>query len=199
MDRLWTPWRFNYVSRSQENTRPGVPPELAAWAASGAPDTGCVFCNLLAAVNYGISHGMPEVDAERAAHLLYRGSTCFLCLNAFPYSTGHILILPFQHTSSLANLPAETAHEMIGHAQHVETALRNVYHPAGLNFGMNLGEAAGAGIAAHLHMHALPRWVGDTNFMTVTANTRVLPETLDTTWERMRAALKSSASPPMKS
>jgi ATP adenylyltransferase len=189
MDRLWTPWRYEYVSRSKENCRPGVPPELSAWSESGAPDTGCVFCNLRAAVDYAIHHGMPQEDAERAAHLLLRGKSCFLCLNAFPYSTGHILILPYQHTSSLASLPPETAHEMIAHAQQVETALRDVYTPAGLNFGLNLGEAAGAGIAAHIHMHALPRWVGDTNFMTVTANTRVLPETLDVTWQRIRAAL----------
>ena len=191
MDRLWTPWRYEYVSRSKGDSRPGVPPQLSAWSDSEEPDTGCVFCNMLAAIDYAVAHGMPREDAEKAAHLICRGDTCFLCLNAFPYSTGHTLILPYEHASSLAALPAETVHEMIGHAQRVETALRQVYNPSGLNFGLNLGEAAGAGIAAHIHMHALPRWVGDTNFMTVTANTRVLPEALDVTWTRIRQALVS--------
>ena len=191
MERLWTPWRYEYVSRSKENARPGVPEALSAWSDSGAPDTGCVFCNMLAAIDFAIASGMPRIEAERAAYLLQRGPACFLCLNAFPYSTGHLLILPYQHTSSLASLPPDTANEMIAHAQRVETALRLVYSPSGLNFGLNLGEAAGAGIASHLHMHALPRWIGDTNFMTVTANTRVLPETLDTTWQRVRDALQA--------
>jgi ATP adenylyltransferase len=103
------------------------------------------------------------------------------------------MVVPYLHTGSLAKLPAETAQEMIGTAQRVETALRAVYRPDGLNLGMNLGEAAGAGVAEHIHLHALPRWYGDTNFMTVTAETRVLPETLDVTWERLRAALRSAA------
>lgn len=191
MDQLWTPWRYEYVSRSKESSRPGVPPELSAWADSGEPDAGCVFCNMQAAVNYAVAHSMPRDEAEKAVHILDRGETCFLCLNAFPYSTGHILILPYEHVSSLAALPQKTVHEMIGHAQRVETALRHVYQPSGLNYGLNLGEAAGAGIASHIHMHALPRWIGDTNFMTVTANTRVLPETLDTTWARVRDALRA--------
>ncbi|GAC1650577.1 MAG: HIT domain-containing protein [Acidobacteriaceae bacterium] len=189
MDRLWTPWRYEYITQAKQSGRPGVPASLAAWSESADPDTGCVFCNMLAAVDFAVQSGMPLDDAERAAHLLVRGRSCFLCLNAFPYSTGHILILPYQHVDSLAALPPSTAEEMIAHAQSVERALREVYHPAGINFGMNLGEAAGAGIAAHVHMHALPRWVGDTNFMTVTADTRVLPETLDTTWAKVRRAL----------
>jgi ATP adenylyltransferase len=132
---------------------------------------------------------MDPADAERPAHILLRGPHCFLCLNAFPYATGHVLIVPYQHIDSLAALDPAAAQEMMSLAQRVESILRQVYRPAGMNFGLNLGEAAGAGIAAHLHMHALPRWVGDTNFMTVTANTRVLPEILDTTWTRLRAAL----------
>jgi ATP adenylyltransferase len=190
MHRLWTPWRYDYVTKTpHHNARPGVPPELDAWSSSAQPDTGCVFCNMLAAVDYAIAHGMPPLDAERAAHILHRGPACFLCLNAFPYSTGHILILPYQHTGSLAALPLETANEMIALAQRVEQALSQTYRPAGLNFGINLGEAAGAGVASHIHMHALPRWIGDTSFITVTADTRVLPETLDTTWQRLRGPL----------
>ena len=146
-----------------------------------------MFCNIIAAADYAIAQGMAAEDAERAVHLVARGETCFLCLNAFPYSTGHALLVPYRHIDSLASLTQKESHEMIELAQRVETALKTVYHPAGMNFGLNLGEAGGAGIAAHLHMHALPRWVGDSNFMTVTANTRVLPETLDTTWEKLRA------------
>jgi ATP adenylyltransferase len=131
---------------------------------------------------------MPPEDAERAVHLVARGPSCFLCLNAFPYSTGHVLLVPYRHVDSLAALNPDEAQEMIGLAQQAERALQMVYRPAGMNFGLNLGEAGGAGIAAHLHMHALPRWVGDSNFMTVTAGTRVLPEALDTTWEKLRAA-----------
>jgi ATP adenylyltransferase len=143
---------------------------------------------MIGAVDYATGHGMPLADAEKAAHILVRGESCFLCLNAFPYSTGHILIVPYQHCDSLAALPMATAAEMMSLAQRVEGVLRAVYRPAGLNFGLNLGEAGGAGIAGHIHMHALPRWVGDTNFMTVTADTRVLPETLDTTWSKIRNA-----------
>jgi ATP adenylyltransferase len=144
---------------------------------------------MIAAVDHAVANGMPAEDAERAARILVRGPLCFLCLNAFPYATGHTLIVPYRHVDSLAALPAPAAQEMMALAQRVETVLREVYSPSGMNFGLNLGEAGGAGIAAHIHMHALPRWIGDTNFMTVTADTRVLPEDLDTTWSRIRAAL----------
>jgi ATP adenylyltransferase len=193
MERLWTPWRYAYVSRAKESSRPGVPAELNAWVESSPAPTAenldCVFCNMIAAVDHAIAQGMAIEDAERAAHILLRGPTCFLCLNAYPYATGHILIVPYRHVDSLAALEPAAAQEMIAHAQRIELALRAVYHPAGMNFGLNLGEAGGAGIAAHIHMHALPRWIGDTNFMTVVADTRVLPETLDTTWTRLRAVI----------
>lgn len=188
MDRLWTPWRYEYVSRAKDSSCPGVPAALNAWPESGADHNNCVFCNMIAAVDYAVAQGMVVEEAEKAAHLLARAKHCFLCLNAFPYSTGHILIVPYLHVDSLAALPVEDAQEMIGLAQRVESVLRTVYQPAGMNFGLNLGEAGGAGIAGHIHMHALPRWIGDTNFMTVTADTRVLPEALDTTWSRIRQA-----------
>jgi ATP adenylyltransferase len=191
MERLWTPWRYDYVSRAQEPTRAGVPAALGAWAESGAEDLNCVFCNMIAAVDHAIAHGMAPEEAEKAAHILYRGPSCFLCLNAFPYATGHTLIVPYRHIDSLAALEPEAAQEMMSLAQRTESVLRAVYRPAGMNFGLNLGEAGGAGIAAHIHMHALPRWIGDTNFMTVTADTRVLPEALDTTWIRLRRVLHS--------
>ena len=169
-------------------SRPGVPAALSAWTESGAADCGCVFCNMIAAVDYAVAQGMPIAEAEKAAHVLVRAKTCFLCLNAFPYTTGHILIVPYRHVDSLAGLPSEDAQEMMALAQRVERVLRAVYRPAGMNFGLNLGGAGGAGIADHIHMHALPRWIGDTNFMTATADTRVLPEALDTTWTRIREA-----------
>jgi ATP adenylyltransferase len=191
MDRLYTPWRYDYVSRAKEDGPPGVPDALKGWPVAGADHHNCVFCNMIAAVDHAIANGMSAEDAERAAHILLRGPLCFLCLNAFPYATGHTLIVPYRHLDSLAALPAADAQEMMALAQRVETILHAVYRPSGMNFGLNLGEAGGAGIAAHIHMHALPRWIGDTNFMTVTADTRVLPEDLDTTWSRIRAALNA--------
>ena len=108
-------------------------------------------------------------------------------LNAFPYTSGHVMIAPRAHVARLDELGIAAAAEMMSLMQRLDTALRNLYSPDGLNFGMNLGRAAGAGIANHIHMHALPRWFGDTSFITATAETRVLPEALEVTWERLRA------------
>jgi ATP adenylyltransferase len=183
MDLLWSPWRFAYVTAAEGAVRPGVAASLSAWPG----DTGCVFCNLIASVDYAIAHGMSAEDAEAAAGLVLRGQHCFICLNAFPYTSGHVMVMPYAHLDRLAKLPAETANELMGLTQRTEMALERLYRPHGLNIGMNLGQAAGAGVAGHLHMHALPRWTGDTNFMTSVAETRVLPEDLGTTWRRMRA------------
>ena len=190
MDRLWTPWRYSYITRVDPQSRTGVPAELNAWPPTEAEDKHCIFCNMIAAVDYAIARGMDREAAERAAHLVYRGEHCFICLNAYPYSTGHVMIVPFQHLASLADLPVAAANELMALAQRSEVALREVYRPGGINMGLNLGEAAGAGIADHLHLHVLPRWLGDTNFMTVTAETRVLPEPLDVTWTKLRAPFK---------
>jgi ATP adenylyltransferase len=191
MDRLWTPWRYSYITRSDPQARTGVPEALNAWPPSEAEDKHCVFCNMIAAVDYAIANGMQRETAEEAAHIVYRGLRCFICLNAFPYSTGHLLLVPYQHVDSLAALAAEAAQELMVLTQRSELALREVYKPGGINMGLNLGEAAGAGIAGHIHMHALPRWSGDTNFMTVTAETRVLPESLDVTWAKLRLPFKN--------
>lgn len=191
MDRLWTPWRYSYITRSEPQARTGVPAALNAWPPSEADDMHCVFCNMIAAVDYAIAQGMPRETAEQAARIIHRGEHCFLCLNIYPYSTGHLLIVPYQHLDSLAALPPDAAHELIYLAQRAELALRTVYKPDGINMGLNLGEAAGAGIAGHIHLHALPRWSGDTNFMTVTAETRVLPESLDVTWANLRHPFSS--------
>ncbi len=187
MDRLWTPWRYNYVAHADPQACTGVPEALNAWPPSEAEDKHCVFCNMIDAVDYAIAHGMSRENAERAAYIVHRGLHCFVCLNVYPYSTGHVMIVPYQHLASLAAVPTEAANELVALAQRAEAALREVYHPDGLNLGLNLGEAAGAGVADHVHLHTLPRWVGDTNFMTVTAETRVLPETLDVTWKKLRA------------
>jgi ATP adenylyltransferase len=190
MDLLWTPWRYRYVTNAEKAVRPGVPRGLEDWPG----DLGCVFCNLLASVDHAIANGMPSDQAEMAAGLILRGQDCFLCLNAYPYTSGHVMVIPRKHEASLAALPVTTAHELIDLAQRTERVLAALYSPHGMNFGLNLGQAAGAGVAEHLHLHALPRWIGDTNFMTTVAETRVMPEDLDITWKRMRTAFAELAS-----
>jgi ATP adenylyltransferase len=201
MDYLWTPWRYAYLVDADpsfpKGARKGVPQALAAWPG----DCDCVFCNLIAATQFAVEHGMPAEDAERAAHIVLRAEHCFICLNAFPYTSGHVMVVPYAHEETLAALDRAAALEMMMLAQRTDAVLRRVYEPHGINMGLNLGQAAGAGIAAHLHMHALPRWLGDSNFMTVIGETRVLPETLDSTWERLRAGFagvgaKLSPAPP---
>ncbi len=196
MDRLWTPWRFNYVTGAQppdpagasRPARKGVPAGLAAWPGpeDGSGDTGCVFCNMLGAVAWAKSTGMPAEEAEQAALIVTMRSDVFVCLNAFPYSSGHVLILPYEHTPSLAAVSLSAAHQMLDLAREAELALRAVYRPDGLNLGINMGESAGAGVAGHLHLHALPRWTGDASFITTVAETRVLPENLQDTWRKLR-------------
>ena len=187
MDRLWTPWRYSYVTGGgKSRSRKGVPEALEAWP----DDHGCVFCNMIGALDWAIAHGMPAQEAEHAVFLVERGPTCFTVLNSYPYNNGHLMVVPYGHGSSLAALPLATADELMRSARRAEIALREVYQPHGLNMGLNLGEAAGAGVAEHLHLHALPRWNGDTNFMTVVGETRILPEILEQTWERLRAVLQ---------
>jgi ATP adenylyltransferase len=186
MDHLWTPWRYAYITGADRtHQKPGVPTALAAWPG----DHHCVFCNMIAAVDYAIANGMEPAEAEAAVYILERNAHCFLVLNAFPYNSGHLMVVPYQHQDSLAALPLPAADELMRLARRAERVLRAVYCPAGLNLGLNLGEAAGAGIAQHLHLHALPRWSGDNNFMSVIAETRILPEMLQETWQRLRAAL----------
>ena len=186
MDYLWTPWRYAYLVDADPDApkggRKGVPEALSAWPG----DCDCVFCNLIAATQFAVEHGMTPADADRAANIVLRAEHSFICLNAFPYTSGHVMIVPYAHQETLAALEQEAALEMMKLAQRTDAVLRHVYSPQGINMGINLGQAAGAGIAAHLHLHALPRWLGDSNFMTVIAETRVLPELLDTTWQRLR-------------
>src|ERR1700693_3727314 len=137
----------------------------------------CVFCHALA------------MDDDRAAYIVLRGAKCFLILNRYPYTSGHVMIVPYAHVAELNLCDAATLSEMMQLAQRVETALRANYKCDGMNLGMNLGRAAGAGVVGHLHLHVLPRWFGDSNFMTVTGETRVHPEDLKTTYERLSKAL----------
>jgi ATP adenylyltransferase len=140
----------------------------------------------MAAIDHAIDHGMARDEAEAAGGLVLRGEHCFICLNAFPYTSGHVMVMPYAHLDRLAALPLPAAHELMDLAQRTERVLDRAYKPHGFNFGMNVGQAAGAGVAGHLHLHAMPRWVGDTNFMTTVGETRVLPEDLETTWRRLR-------------
>jgi ATP adenylyltransferase len=188
-ERLWTPWRHSYVTGDRKRERPGVPEALAAWPG----EKHCVFCNMVAAVDHAIEQAMPRERAEQAVWILERGQTAFLVLNAFPYNSGHLMAVPYEHCDSLAALPLETAEELMRLGRRAERALRQVYRPHGINLGLNLGEAAGAGIAQHLHMHAVPRWSGDNNYMAVLAETRVLPEMLQDSWHGLRVALEQDS------
>jgi ATP adenylyltransferase len=152
-----------------------------AYVSSAGKTPGCVFCD---AVKSGD-------DAK--AGIVYRGKHCFIILNAYPYTPGHVMVVPYAHVDELQKLAAEAAHEMIELSQRMETVLRELYHPDGINLGMNIGKAAGAGIAGHIHMHVLPRWVADANFLSVVGETRILPETLDVTWKRISRALAKPA------
>ena len=127
----------------------------------------------------------PEHDEEN--FVLHRAKHGFIVLNLYPYITGHLMIVPYLHTSEFDAVPKEITDELMDLAKRSQSALRAVYSPSGFNLGMNLGSAAGAGIADHMHIHLLPRWSGDTNFMTTVGDTRVLPESLEITYGKLRS------------
>lgn len=159
MDRLWSPWRAKYIAS-------GVDAQAET----------CIFCEI----------GRDTENDEKSL-VVFRGELNFVVLNLFPYITGHILIVPYAHLGELDSAPKDVTDEMMDLAKRSQTALRSVYKPAAYNVGMNLGAAAGAGIVDHIHLHILPRWSGDTNFMTTVGETRVLPESLETTYSKLRA------------
>jgi ATP adenylyltransferase len=130
-------------------------------------------------------------DAD--ALIVHRGRYCFVILNAFPYTAGHVMVVPYEHVDQLQKLSAPAAEEMMALMQKLEGMLRDIYQPDGLNMGINLGKAAGAGVAGHIHMHVLPRWVADANFATVIGETRVVPEDLGTTYKRIRAKFQNAS------
>ena len=160
LDRLWAGWRSSYIDE----------------VATQRPVEGeCLFCSLLSA------------DPEEAL-VIARDDYVFTVLNAYPYTSGHLMIAPVRHEATLSGLSPDEANALMAMTQHATVALGRAYSPDGMNVGANLGRAAGAGIPGHVHMHALPRWVGDTNFMTAVAEARVLPEPLTASWEKVRAA-----------
>ena len=136
---------------------------------------------------------MAGEDRDRENHIIYRGSRNFLVLNLYPYTTGHLMVAPYEHVATLGDAADETLAEMMLLTRLADLHLRAIYHPRGLNIGMNLGECAGAGVAGHIHMHVLPRWPADSNFMTTIGETRVLPETLDSTYEKLAKAFRGDS------
>ena len=143
---------------------------------AGPKPAGCVFCAAAQAAD------------DAAFYVVARGQHCFVILNAYPYNNGHVMVVPYEHTANLLALPPEVAQEVFAYTRLAVGALGRAMHPSGYNIGMNLGEVAGAGIADHLHMHVVPRWGGDTNFMSVVSDTRLIPQSLDETWQVLREA-----------
>ena len=150
-----------------------------AYVTAAEKISGCVFCDL------------PKEGDDAKVHIVHRSQNCYIVLNTYPYTPGHVMIVPFAHLDELQKLPAPAANEMMELAQRMERVLRVLYTPDGINMGMNIGKAAGAGVAGHIHMHVLPRWVADANFVSVIGETRILPESLEMTYERIRGALRS--------
>jgi ATP adenylyltransferase len=163
MDILWSPWRYAYIKSSENETE------------TAAVNGGCVFCGIL---NRSTS------DAEN--FILHRAEFNFVILNIYPYISGHLMVVPFAHLADLDAADKKTTDELMDLTKRCQTALRAIYNPHGFNLGMNLGRAAGAGVAEHFHMHILPRWVGDANFMTAIGETRTIPEDLRTTYEKLK-------------
>jgi ATP adenylyltransferase len=158
MDFVWSPWRYHYIRANADGVH---------------AMEGCVFCRA------------PEAADTAAALVAARGAHNYIILNLFPYTSGHLMVVPYAHVSSLAGLDEATTNEMMELVKRAQRALDALYRPDGYNIGLNLGKAAGAGIEQHLHMHIVPRWVGDANFISVVGETRVIPEELTVTYDRL--------------
>jgi ATP adenylyltransferase len=150
-----------------------------AYVTTAGKVANCIFCEL------------PQLGNDEQARIVHRGEHCFVVLNTYPYTAGHVMVVPYAHLDELRSLPTEGANEMMALSQRMEKVLCQLYSPDGINLGMNVGKAAGAGVAGHIHMHVLPRWVADANFMSIIAETRILPETLEITFQRVRGALEA--------
>jgi ATP adenylyltransferase len=164
VDILWSPWRYDYISADA-----GGKPEA---------ENACVFCSIL-------NH--PASDEEK--FILHRAGFNFVILNVYPYTSGHLMIVPYAHLADLDRAEKDLTDEMMDLTKRCQTAIREIYRPNGINLGMNLGKAAGAGVAEHFHMHILPRWIGDANFMTATGQTRTIPESLQMTYEKLKGKI----------
>ena len=164
MDVLWSPWRYDYIKSGSETPLDS--------------SSSCVFCDIL---NSSAS------DEEK--FILKRAEFNFVILNIYPYVSGHVMIVPYEHIADLDKAAKSITDEMMDLTKQCQNALRDVYRPDGINLGMNLGRAAGAGVAGHFHMHILPRWYGDANFMTSIGQTRTIPESLKDTFEKLKGKL----------
>lgn len=164
MERLWTPWRMAYVKDTTRN------------------DT-CIFCDLPALD--------PSADPESL--ILARGARAFVILNKYPYNSGHCMVAPYRHCATYEDLDPTEHAELSDWTARSIRALRTAYHPEGFNIGINQGHAAGAGITGHLHTHVVPRWTGDTNYMTTIAETKILPESLEATFAKLHPLLNQRA------
>jgi len=173
LERLWAGWRIPYLEVASGTEVPA------------APGDGTLFERILGS-------GLPDHET----YVVWQGVTCVALLNAYPYSNGHLMVLPRRATASLAGLSEAEHTELWAGVRAAVAALEAAYHPDGINVGINLGVASGAGVPDHLHVHVVPRWSGDTNFMTTVAEARVLPEALDRTWARLRAAWPADADRP---
>lgn len=162
MERLYTPWRMKYITSTRKKEK------------------GCIFCLKL----------KDDPDRDRQNFVVYRGKTAFAVMNIYPYNTGHLMILPYEHVATLPQVSLEAQVEIIRLTSYFTELLSHLMQPDGFNIGLNIGRAAGAGIDGHLHVHLVPRWQGDSNFMPVIGETRLLPEELADTYDRIVAWLK---------
>lgn len=164
MNTLWAPWRMQYIQGIDKR------------------DDSCVFCT------------KPSQDDDRNNLILYRGKKTFVLMNLFPYNNGHLMVIPYQHTSDILCIDEETTIEMWDLLKLSKRVLTAAFHPDGFNIGMNIGRGAGAGIDQHIHLHIVPRWNGDTNFMPAIGETKVISQALDATWETLTAHFNSLGS-----
>jgi ATP adenylyltransferase len=169
LEQLWAGWRREYIVEATARERAGGAPES---------ESACVFCRLAVA----------SLDPSEDNLVVWRGELTFVVMNAYPYASGHVLVLPLRHEATLSGLTEAESAELWSATRRAAAAIERAYDPDGLNLGANLGRAAGAGLPDHVHLHALPRWAGDTNFMTSVVEARVLPETLALSWKRLADA-----------
>lgn len=166
MEHLWAPWRMTYIT-------PQTP-----------KSNECIFCT------------QPAAQRDDEYHILYRGDLCYIMLNLYPYNNGHLMVAPYQHVASISQLNATALAELMAQVQLAHKAVRLVMNPDGFNMGINEGKVAGAGFAEHLHFHMVPRWMGDTNFMPVISDVKVMPEHLDVVYQQLKAAIATVVNEP---